>query len=799
MDYPRIITALAIIVAIAVVGAPAAWSHEPARAAAAASTIDFNRDIRSILSDKCFRCHGPDSSSREADLRLDREVNAKADREGHPAVVPFKPDASELIRRITSSNPDERMPPADSGKSLKPEETERLRRWITEGATWSLPWAYLAPRQVEAPPVQTKDWPVNWIDHFTLSRLEAERLEPSSQADKRTLIRRLSIDLIGLPPSPDEVNQFVNDDRPEAYEELVDRLLASPHFGERLAAYWLDLVRYADTVGCHGDQDHSISPYRDYVIAAFNANKPFDQLTREQLAGDLLPNATVEQKVATGYNRLLQTNHECGVQVKEWLAIYAADRVRNVSSVWLGGTLGCAQCHDHKYDPFTQKDFYSLAAFFADVDETSHLLRTEPRPLDALPTSRAPEIELRSDGDTLQLAERKLRLRPNETDSEQEAAECKGEIEDVRRATRRTMVTVSVAPRMVRILPRGDWRDESGPIVAPAVPGFLGELDTGNRRPSRLDLANWLTDPKAGAGGLTARVIVNRFWYLLFGEGISRVLDDFGAQGEAPIHPELLDRLAIEFMDSGWNVKHVIKLIVLSRTYRQASELRPDLQERDPLNRLLARQAQFRFPAETVRDSALAISGLLVRTVGGPSVKPYQPTGYYRHLNMPSREYEHHTDDRQWRRGVYMHWQRQYLHPMLKSFDAPSREECTAQRPRSNTALAALVLLNDPTFTEAARALAERALKHGGDSTDERIHYLYRCAASRSADRTEQRYLTRLLIESERYYTDASADADSLLAVGLKPVPDDLNRSELAAWTIVARAILNLHEVFTRN
>jgi hypothetical protein len=791
----KLITAFTLLLAVETHGVALAEGSGALRDGE--SAIEFNRDIRPILSDKCFRCHGPDTASREADLRLDREETAKVDRGGRRAVVPFRPDASELIRRISSADREKKMPPVDSGKILDATEIELLRRWIANGAEWSLPWAYIAPKDAESPPVQNREWPIHWIDRFIAARFESQGVTPSPQADKTTLIRRLSIDLIGLPPLPAEVDAFLADESPDAYERIVDRLLASPHFGERMAAYWLDLVRYADTVGCHGDQDQSISPYRDYVIAAFNDNLPFDQFTREQLAGDLLPGSTVNQKIATGYNRLLQTNHECGVQVKEWQAIYAADRVRNVSAVWMGATLGCAQCHDHKYDPYTQKDFYSLAAFFADVDETSHLERTEPRPLDALPTSRAPEIELLGEEERLRLKQLKKRLRNDDSATDEEREVYKAEIDDIYRAARRTMVTVSVAPRIVRILPRGDWRDESGAIVQPAVPTFLGEVSVGNRRASRLDLATWLVDAKSG-GGLTARVMVNRLWYLLFGDGIARVLDDFGGQGEAPSHPELLDRLAIELVESGWNVKHTIKQIVMSRTYRQSSAIRPRLQEIDPLNRLVARQSPFRFPAETVRDSALSISGLLVHTVGGPSIKPYQPTGYYRHLNMPTREYEHHIDERQWRRGVYMHWQRQYVHPMLKAFDAPSREECTAQRPRSNTALASLVLLNDPTFTEAARALAARMLKQAG-STDERIDFAYRQAASRTADPIECNTLTRLLGESRSYYSANPSDANELLAVGVKPVPADLDRIELASWTVVARAVLNLHEVHTRN
>src|SRR5262245_42094523 len=460
-----------------------------------------------------------------------------------------------------------------------------------------------------------------------------------------------------------------------------------------MATYWLDLVRYADTVGYHGDQDHHATPYRDYVIDAFNLNLPFDQFTREQLAGDLLPNPTTDQKIATCYNRLLQTSHEGGVQPKEYLAIYAADRVRNLSAVWMGATVGCAQCHDHKFDPYTSRDFYSLAAFFADVDEERHLRGGGS---DTVPTKRPPEIPVHTKRERQRLADFDARIadlekRPADDEQKKQLAALTKQRDSLRKATRLVMVTQAVTPRTVRILPRGNWLDESGPVVDPAVPAFLGKLPA-DRRATRLDLANWLTDAKAGAGGLTARVFVNRLWYLCFGVGLSKSLEDFGGQGEPPVYPELLDNLAVEFVESGWDVKHMVKLIVTSRSYRQASLESPALRDRDPENRLYARQGRWRLPAEMVRDNALAASGLLVVDVGGGVAKPYQPAGYYRHLNFPKREYVSDTDVRQWRRGVYVHWQRQYLHPMLRAFDAPVREECTAQRPRSNTPLAALVL-----------------------------------------------------------------------------------------------------------
>ncbi|MGD9857272.1 MAG: PSD1 and planctomycete cytochrome C domain-containing protein [Planctomycetaceae bacterium] len=767
-----------------------------------AGEIEFNRDIRPILSDRCFACHGPDANHREAELRLDVEESAKAS-----VIVPGDAEASELVARIKSDDPDERMPPADSGKSLSPAEQELLKQWIAQGAAYQPFWAYVAPKRHEIPQVDDASWPSNWIDHFILHRLRAEGLTPSPDADRVTLIRRLSFDLIGLPPTPEEVDAFVQDEAEGAYEQLVDRLLDSPHYGERMAVYWLDLVRYADTVGYHGDQEHAISPYRDYVIDAFNRNLPFDQFTREQLAGDLVEGSTIEQKIASGYNRLLQTSHEGGVQPKEYLTIYQADRVRNLSQVWMGATMGCCQCHDHKFDPYTTKDFYSLAAFFADVDEEQHFKSGGDR----LPTRREPELELPTPQQAAQLEGLATRIRDVEAmlqsaagddarkPLEEQLAGLKKEEAAVRSGVRRSMITVALqTPRTIRLLPRGNWLDDSGPIMQPAVPEFLGPIRSDGDRATRLDLANWLTDPDEGAGLLTARVMANRFWYLCFGTGLAGVLDDFGGQGEPPVHPELLDNLAVEFVESGWDIKHLLKLIVMSRAYRQSSVDSPELRARDPLNRLYARQSRFRLSAEMVRDTALAVSGLLVTGCGGDSVRPYQPAGYYRHLNFPTREYAHHTDERQWRRGVYVHWQRQYLHPMLKAFDAPSREECTAQRPRSNTPLAALVLLNDPSFIEAARVFAEHALTETGDTDDVRQDFLFRRALSRNPDEHERRLLHDLLDESREQYRTQPDAARQLVRVGLHE-SETADVVELAAWTCVARAVLNLNETITRN
>jgi len=776
----------------------------PAVARAADRPIDFNRDVRPILSDKCFACHGPDANHREADLRLDVEKDAKAERDGSHAIVPGKPEESQLVARITATSAAKRMPPKKANKPLTAAEIDVLKQWVAEGAKWSAHWAYVPPRKHPIPDVKMADWSSEWVDRFILARLEREKLTPSPDADRVTLARRLYFDLTGLPPTPAEVEEFFANKNETALEELVGKLMASEHYGERMAAYWLDLVRYADTVGYHGDQDHHASPYRDYVIDAFNLNIPFDRFTREQLGGDLLPGPSTDEKIASCYNRLLQTSHEGGVQPKEYLAIYAADRVRNVSAVWMGGTVGCAQCHNHKYDPYTQKDFYSLAAFFADVDEEKHLRGGGS---DTVPTKRPPEIKVHTRRERERLKalaeiigplEKQVAQKPDDAGLKADLAKLTKERDALEKSARMVMVTQAVTPRTVRILPRGNWLDDSGEIVQPAIPAFLGKIGADGKRATRLDLADWLTDAQNGAGGLTARVFVNRLWYLFFGVGLSKSLEDFGGQGETPVHPELLDNLAMEFVASGWDVKHMVQLIVTSRAYRQSSLEPPALREKDPENRLYARQSRFRLAAEMVRDNALAISGLLVLDVGGGPVKPYQPAGFYRHLNFPARVYKADTDARQWRRGVYTHWQRQYLHPMFKAFDAPTREECTAQRPRSNTPLAALVLLNDPTFIEAARVFAQRALDHKGADAD-RIAFAFREATSRTPDDIERGILLKLLEKNRSAYNADPKSAAELVKIGQAPVPKDADVSELAAWTAVCRAILNLNEMVSRN
>ena len=743
--FHRLFPALALTIASCVAGA---------------GEVRFNRDIRPILSDKCFKCHGPDANHRKADLRLDTLEGALADLGDYAAVVPGAPGKSELIARITTGDEDDVMPPPDSGKTLSDDEKKLFRDWIAQGGEYEAHWAYIPPKRPPMPTVSARAWPSGAIDRFILARIESANLSPSPQADAATLARRLHFDLTGLPPSPRLAKRLASDTSPEAYARVVDELLASPRFGERLATYWLDLVRYADTVGYHGDQDHAITPYRDWVIKAFNDNLPFDQFTAEQLAGDLLANATMNQKIASGYNRLLQTSHEGGVQKKEYLAKYSADRVRNVSNAWLGATMGCSECHDHKYDPFTQKDFYSLAAFFADVNDDKTFSGTN-----TLPTKREPELQVVS---PLGVARAKLT---------------------------RTMVTGRIKPRTIRVLPRGNWMDDSGEIVEPAVPHFLPVLKNVNRA-NRLHLAEWLT---SADNPLTARVFVNRLWYLLFGSGLSSTLDDTGSQGEWPTHPGLLDWLAVEFVESGWDVKHIVRLIVTSSAYRQSSLVSPQLREHDPENRLFMRQGRFRLQAETIRDNALAVGGLLNDQMGGKVAKPYQPAGYYSPMNFPKRKYSADMNANQYRRGVYVHWQRQFLHPMLRAFDAPTREECTAQRPVSNTPLAALTLMNDPTFVEAAKGFALRILNEAGATDQQRLAWAWQTALGREPSGKELNVARAFLSETrKRYQADAKA-ADKLLAVGMLKLPVGMAKPETAAWTVLGQALLNLSETITRN
>lgn len=995
--------------------------------------VEYNRDVRPILSDRCFACHGPDPKARKAELRLDIRDDAVRDRDGAAAIVPGKPDESTLVERIFSDEDDERMPPRGLHKDLTDAQKDLLKRWVEQGAVYQPHWAYVPIRKPAVPAVQDGSLVRNEVDRFVQAPLEARKLRPSPEADRRTLVRRLSLDLIGLPPTVEEVDAYLADQDPNAYEKLVDRLLRSPHYGERMAQGWLDVARYADTVGYHGDQNHNAWAYRDYVIDAFNQNKPFNLFTVEQIAGDLLPNPTVEQRVATCFNRLNMVTREGGAQPKEYLAKYTADRIRTVGLAFLGSTLNCAECHDHKFDPFTTKDFYSIGAFFADVKqwgvyqdygytpnpdlrgfsndhpfppeieiESPALLRRLERlrsqrgqVIDSTPidpsqlgawkgalaeylaenprgwTTPAPSVVLHPPGNakqpaadaaflveddhrivllgkgadkidvdldpalgSLPMAAIRLELlpeakwdgkitrageattvrpsfsivpaqeggkprplairlswsdhrlpryyngfeilevhsawqtRPEDARTPHSAvfwldaptalqpgeklrvhladatvgafrvrvspiapeagvvampgvlARNLGDDRTVRGwAVRSTpfaleslakikpiesevlacrdgktpvMVTESSNnPLQVRVLPRGNWMDETGAVCSAETPGFLPRRAT-DGAPTRLDLAQWLCSDD---NPLTARVIVNRFWKRLFGGGLSTQTDDLGAQGDPPSHPELLDWLAADFR-ADWNVKRMVKQIVMSHTYRQQSGPRADLREQDPANRWLACQDPRRLEAEIVRDNALAIAGLLNREMGGPPCHPYQPGGYYAALQFPDRDYLAERDDRQYRRGIYTHWQRTFLHPMLANFDAPSREDCLAIRTAANSPQQALTLLNDPEFVEAARVWAARLLSSPGDDSA-RLDRAFQEALARPIRDAERSSLVAFLDQARQQYRERPDDARKLIAVGIAPVSQG-DPVEQAAWASVCRVVLNLHETITR-
>ncbi len=1033
---------------------------------AASPPVSFNKDILPILSNNCFACHGPDEKTRETRFHFDTREGAFAKK---GVIVPGDAAGSFLVERITNPDPDERMPPLETGHTLTPRQIDLLRRWIDEGATWDTHWAFVAPARPELPaPRGGPDaWARHPIDRFIIARMQREGLKPSPEADRTTLLRRLTYDLTGLPPTPEAIDTFLADTAPDAYERRVDLLLQSPRYGERMAMPWLDAARYADTHGYHIDNLRGMWPWRDWVISAFNRNMPYDQFTVEQLAGDLLPNATREQKVASGFNRNHMINFEGGAIAEEYQVEYVIDRVEATSSAFMGLTMGCARCHSHKFDPITHKEFYQFFAFFNNVPEFGLDGRTGnaqplvqlPSPdqqarLDALtaairtrqaaladpvvaplqtaweatlperaappgaglvahyeldgsfsdisgryqhgrtvsgdPTFDAGQIgrAVSFDGDThvsfgdvgsfdrtdpfslavwlkgrgnqpmsvlqkidtgdarrgyewgfddvalvgiqrwaarlsvslgsdasrgLQIRTReRLRLgdwyhvalaydgsgraaglrlfvngKPADTEvvrntlvgpirtdaplslgnkalgkpftgqiddlriynrlltsaeieqlavhdgarviasgvhgkrSKEQADQAReyflthagpatlrtvyAELKDLRRQKEDLDKEVPTAmvmgelkkPRDTFVLARGDYRNQTEK-VQPGVPAVLPPMPDAAPL-TRLTLARWLVQPDHP---LTSRVAVNRFWQMYFGVGIVKTQEDFGLQGEAPVHPELLDWLATEFVRSGWDIRAMQRLIVTSATYRQSARVTPALLEKDPENRLLARGPRTRMPAEMIRDTALAAAGLLNDRIGGPSVSPYQPAGLWEEMafgdGFSGQQYEQSHGRDLYRRGMYTLWKRTVPPASLATFDAPNREKCTARRALTNTPLQALALMNDPTYVEAARALAERALTEGGADADRRLTYAFRLATSRAPAGRELKVLRTLLDQRRAAYTADRASALKLIAIGESRRDPVLDPVELAAWTTVSSVILNLDEAVSK-
>ncbi len=941
--------------------------------------VQFNRDIRPILSDKCFDCHGPDSASRKGDLRLDQEVTAQS------VVDPRNASASELITRITHEDVGQRMPPADSGRTLSIREIELLTSWVEQGAKWQKHWSFMPPIRTTLPEVKAKTWVRNPIDRFVLARLEAEGLKPSPRATKTALIRRVTFDLTGLPPTLKEIDTFLADDSPQAFERVVDRLLKSHHYGERMAVEWLDAARYADSHGYSLDRRRVMWPWRDWVIHAYNQNMPFDQFTVEQIAGDLLPNATIAQQVATGFNRNHPIQSEGGVINEEYRVETVVDRVETTSAVFLGMTMGCGRCHDHKYEPISQREFYEFYAFFNNVPETAHVGNRDndaDKPFLSAP-SVLHEVQLKQLESQIAAAERELKatqsgpppkhveqvwiddslppgaqpfgngsgpqefrfvnsdehpvlagekssqrtskgrgqhgfqnaqpltvgseaklftyvyldpknppkeimlqwhaaggwehraywggnhipwgvdkspsrlpmgalpktaewvrlevdaaavgLKPGsqingwaftqfdgsvywdksgivtipESPATARLAALKAELQTLRTQKPTVMVMAEMTPRRKTfVLTRGQYDRQSKVEVTPAVPKVLGKLPDRSRvedpsqvgslsHANRLTLARWLASPE---NPLTARVAVNRYWQMYFGDGIVTTPEDFGTQGARPTHPQLLDWLATEFVRSGWDVKAMQKLIVMSATYQQSSRMMPEQLERDPKNRLLARGPRFRLPAEMIRDNALAISGMLVDRLGGPSVRPYQPPGLWDDVvygNVPRFQQDH--GDKLYRRSLYTYWKRSVPPPNMATFDAPSREACVLHRPRTNTPLATLVLMNDPTFVEAARKLAERSLTEVGEPDEDRLAFMFRLATARRPTPKEMPLLREVIERARKHFGDNPEAAKKLGQVGEAPFDARLDIVEAAAFTTIGMSLLNLDETITKN
>ena len=768
--------------------------------------VDYVREVRPILAKNCFACHGADEAQRGGKLRLDRRDDAlKTLKSGAVAVVPGAPDESELIARVIEEDESLRMPPKKSGARLSPAEVETLRRWVREDARYAEHWALLPPEARPLPAVLDGRWPRNGIDDWVLARLEKEGLAPAPQADGFTLLRRVSIDLRGLPPTPMEVDEFAADKSSIAYEKAVDRFLKDPAYGERWARVWLDLARYADSAGYGSDPLRTIWRYRDWVIDAFNNNLPYDQFTIDQLAGDLLPGATLDQRMATAFHRNTMTNTEGGTDDEEFRAAAVKDRVDTTWSVWLGLTMGCAKCHTHKYDPITIDEYYRFYAFFnqsADAD------RPDEQPVIAAPTAEQRDQTRRIDKT---IAARKAVLSsflPEVADASARllnlpisaVAPLRAEIARLEKskpvaATLPVMVELSEKEqRPTRVLEKSNFLTP-GKTVEPGVPSSLPPLPKDAPK-NRLGVARWIV---AAENPLTARVAVNRDWSQLFGMGIVETEEDFGTQGEPPSHPELLDWLAVEYRKLGWDTKALLRLIVTSATYRQSSRVTPEKLAKDPRNRLYSRGARFRLDAETVRDQALSLGGLLSRKMHGPSVFPPQPENLWQAAFNGERTWATSPGEDRHRRAVYTFWRRTVPYPSMAAFDAPSREICAVRRIRTNTPLQAFVTLNDPVYIEAAQGLARRVVAEGGRSDDDRVKFALRLALSRPPANEQVAALLGLLKEErDRYAKDRTA-ALALATEPIGPLPEGADPAELAAWTAVANVLLNLDGVLSRG
>ncbi|WP_438425747.1 PSD1 and planctomycete cytochrome C domain-containing protein [Aquimarina macrocephali] len=732
--------------------------------------ISYSFDVKPILSDKCYACHGPDAGTREAGLRFDTEDGAYVplgENNDRYAVIPGDVENSEMMKRIFAKDVHKLMPPTHSNLSLNDYEKKILKKWIKDGAKWNTHWAFKAPEKSEVPEVNDKKWVNNEVDHFILKKLESEGLTPSVIATKEKLIRRISFDLTGLPPTLEEINDFTTDTSPNAFEKIIDRLLASDAYGERMALDWMEVARYADTHGYQDDLERTMWPWRDWVISAFNKNLPYNQFVKWQLAGDQIDNASLEQIVASGFNRNHKITQEGGVIDEEYRVEYVMDRTNTTSKAFMGLTMECARCHDHKYDPISQKEFYGMYSFFNQLNEKGRMEYGEtPEPSITLGQKMVKEkLPFISMPDSIPKV--KLMVMKDE----------KGIREN-------------------RLLNRGlyDAPGEKVPYILPEKVLPFSDQYTEDR----LGLAKWFFDDK---NPLTARVMVNRLWQQMFGAGIVTTADDFGNQGALPTHPELLDWLAVTFKEEGWDIKGILKKIALSATYQQDSKITPKLLEKDPKNELLARAPRYKLAAEAIRDNALAVSGLLVKKIGGPSVKPYQPPGLWAETasGQGLTRYIEDTGEGLHRRSLYTFWKRTVPPPSMLTFDAASRDFCSVQRQKTSTPLQALVLMNDPQLIEASIAMAIQVLKKEAFDEKQKIEVLFRKITSRYPDEIELNKLSQYLNEQRERYIKNDTEITERLQINTLDIPEDIQPKELRAYTALVSLLFNLDETITKS
>ncbi len=734
--------------------------------------VDYNFHVRPILSDNCFTCHGPDANKRKAGLRLDIAEEAyKALKEtpGAHALVPKKPSESEVFKRIISKDPEFKMPPAESNLQLTAGEIEIIEKWIKQGAEYKPHWAYVKPLKSKLPKVKDEDWTKNEIDYFILQKQEQNKLSHQEEADKESLLKRLSLDLTGLPPSLEMMDKFLANKSPDAYDKLVKELISSPAYGEKMAVYWMDIGRYADSHGYQDDSYRSQWPWRDWVIHKFNQNMPYDQFVSWQLAGDLMPNASKEQILATAFNRNHKITEEGGIIDEEYRVSYVADRTNTFSKAFLGMTMECASCHDHKYDPITQKNYYQLFSFFNNIKEKGReSVVGGPETYAKVPFMQISNGEVDS---LLQFI--------NKKDTNQLIVSIMGELDTL---------------RPTYLLQRGNY-DQPGEAVSPLTPDFILPYDTALPK-NRLGLSKWLFDKR---NPLTARVFVNQIWQEIFGRGLVSSTGDFGMQGSLPSHPELLDWLAVDFMENNWNIKRLITQIVSSATYRQSAHTEPDLLEKDPENKWLARAPRYRIKAEFLRDLVLSSSGLINKTIGGPSIKPYQPDGLWEGASsgrgILSVYKQDHGEDL-YRRGLYCFIKRTVPPPAMTIFDASNRDQCQVGRLMTNTPLQALVVLNDPTILEASRVLAANLLNEKTEHKD-KIYKAFRKIVCRKPTDKELGILTAYF--EKRQKSIKAEAASELLEIGEYPIDKKLNKVELAALMQAISIIYNLEETYSKT